>query len=68
MDANGNPIEFFIGDGTTHDVKVAPDLINCLNFSEKKLKLQKQTPIFQRNVILNPVITISIGIYIRSDI
>lgn len=37
VDANGNPIEFIIGDGTTHDVKVAPDLIDCLNLEETKI-------------------------------
>ena len=29
VDANGNPIEFIIVDGTTHDVKVAPALIDA---------------------------------------
>ena len=37
MNANGNPIEFIIGDGTTHDVKVAPDLIDCLDFKETEI-------------------------------
>lgn len=27
IDADGNPVEFIISDGTTHDVKVAPDLV-----------------------------------------
>ena len=27
VDANGNPVEFIIGDGTTHDVKVELHLI-----------------------------------------
>lgn len=35
VDTNGNPIEFIIRDGTTHDVKVAPDLIDCLDLKEK---------------------------------
>ncbi len=26
VDARGNPITFLLSDGTTHDVKVAPDL------------------------------------------
>ena len=37
VDANGNPIEFIIGDGTTHDVKIAPDLIDCLDFKETEI-------------------------------
>ena len=37
VDANGNPIEFIIGDGTTHDVKVAPDLIDALDLKETKV-------------------------------
>ena len=37
VDANGNPIEFIIGDGTTHDVKVAPDLIDGLDLKETKI-------------------------------
>lgn len=82
MDANGNPIEFIIGDGTTHDVKVAPDLIDCLDFkqkyyvqlkamiqnhSEKKSRILKLKRIFLRNLILNPVMNIWIGIYIKLD-
>jgi hypothetical protein len=27
VDSHGNPIDFMITDGTTHDIKVAPDLI-----------------------------------------
>lgn len=26
-----------VGDGTTHDVKVAPDLIDCLNLEETEI-------------------------------
>ncbi|MFC6052871.1 transposase [Acinetobacter sp. Ac_877] len=37
VDANGNPIEFIIGDGTTHDVKVAPRLIDCLDLAETEI-------------------------------
>ena len=37
MDANGNPIEFIIGDGTTHDVKVTPDLIDALDLNETRI-------------------------------
>ena len=31
VDANGNPIQFIIGDVTTHEVKVFPDLIDLLD-------------------------------------
>ena len=34
VDANENPIEFIIGDGTTHDVKVAPRLIDLIGAVE----------------------------------
>lgn len=34
VDANGNPIEFIISDGTTNDVKVAPDLIKLLSLKD----------------------------------
>ena len=34
VDANGNPIEFIITDGTTHDVKVAPELISQLDLKD----------------------------------
>jgi len=33
VDSNGNPIEFIITDGTTHDVKFAPDLISKLDLA-----------------------------------
>jgi hypothetical protein len=32
--SNGNPIDFIITDGTTHDVKVTPDLISKLDLNE----------------------------------
>lgn len=34
VDASDNPIQFIIGNGTTHDVKVAPDLINSMDLEE----------------------------------
>ena len=37
VDAHGNPIDFIITDGTTHDVKVAPDLITKLNLHETEI-------------------------------
>ena len=37
MDANGNPIEIIISDGTTHDVKIAPKLIKTLDLSETEV-------------------------------
>lgn len=33
VDANGNPIEVIISDGTTHDIKVAPDLVLKLDLN-----------------------------------
>ena len=33
VDAHGNPITFILSDGTTHDVKIAPDLIDQINLS-----------------------------------
>jgi len=33
VDAHGNPITFILSDGTTHDVKVAPDLVDKVNLS-----------------------------------
>ncbi|APR72096.1 MULTISPECIES: IS5 family transposase [Acinetobacter] len=37
VDANGNPVDFMITDGTRHDVKVAPDLISTLDLKEIKV-------------------------------
>ena len=37
VDAHGNPIDFMITDGTTHDVKVAPYLISTLDLKETKV-------------------------------
>ena len=34
VDSNGNPIEFIISDGTTHDMKIAPTLVQQLDLSE----------------------------------
>ena len=34
VDAHGNPITFIITDGTTHDVKVAPDLVGGIDLSD----------------------------------
>jgi transposase len=36
VDAHGNPIEIIITNGTTHDVKVAPDLVSKLDLEETK--------------------------------
>ena len=33
VDAHGNPIPFIFSDGTTHDVKVAPDLVDKMYLS-----------------------------------
>ena len=37
VDAHGNPITFILSDGTTHDVKVAPDLIDKMDLSDTDL-------------------------------
>lgn len=34
VDAHGNPISFIVSDGTTHDVKVAPDLVDNIDLSD----------------------------------
>ena len=31
VDAHGNPIEFIVGDGVTHDIKIAPALLELLD-------------------------------------
>jgi len=33
----GNPIEFIISDGTTHDVKIAPDLVTLLDLEQTEI-------------------------------
>ena len=37
IDSNGNPIEFIISDGTTHDIKIAPDLVSKLDLTESEI-------------------------------
>ena len=37
VDANGSPVEFIISDGTTHDVKVAPTLVEKLDLNETEI-------------------------------
>jgi len=37
VDANGNPIKFIVGDGTTHDVKIAPELIESLDLESTEI-------------------------------
>ncbi len=34
VDAHGNPVKFIITDGTTHDVKVAPELVSQLKLEQ----------------------------------
>lgn len=34
VDSNGNPIQFLIHDGTTHDVKVAPALVDKIDLTD----------------------------------
>lgn len=37
VDAHGNPLEFLITDGVTHDIKVAPKLVSLLDLTETDL-------------------------------
>uniref|UniRef100_UPI0011781F63 transposase n=3 Tax=Acinetobacter TaxID=469 RepID=UPI0011781F63 len=37
VDADGNPIEIIISDGTIHDVKIAPKMIEKLDLSETEV-------------------------------
>lgn len=76
-------MQFLIDEGTTHDVKIAPTLIDTIDFKEtnvvcavqgydtKALRKQreKQQPRqkFQINPIYYRTILIWIGIYIKSD-
>jgi len=32
--SNGNPIQFLVHDGTTHDVKVAPALVDKIDLTD----------------------------------
>ena len=34
VDAHGNPIEFIVGDGVTHDIKIAPALLRLLDLKD----------------------------------
>ena len=34
LDSNGNSIQFLIHDGTTHDMKVAPALVNEIDLTD----------------------------------
>lgn len=37
VDSNGNPIEFIISDGTSHDIKIAPDLVSKLDLNKSEI-------------------------------
>lgn len=37
VDAHGNPIEFIVGDGTTHDIKIAPALLALLDLKDTEV-------------------------------
>ncbi len=81
VDSYGNPIEIMITNGTTHDVKVAPELVEkldleklrsyvqirvmILNHYESKSEQQILKLIFHGSQILSPTIIIWIGIYIK---
>ncbi|MBP2280330.1 transposase [Psychrobacter sp. PL19] len=34
VDAHGDPITFILSDGTTHDVKISPELVDKINLSD----------------------------------
>ena len=34
VDAHGNPVEFIVGDGVTHDIKIAPALLGLLDLKD----------------------------------
>ncbi|AOA58427.1 IS5 family transposase [Acinetobacter larvae] len=36
-DSNGNPIDFIISDGTSHDIKIAPALVSKLDLTESEI-------------------------------
>lgn len=37
IDSDGNPIEFIISDGTSHDIKIAPDLVSKLDLTDSEI-------------------------------
>lgn len=37
VDSHGNPVQFLIEDGKTHDVKVAPQLVNSIDLHETEI-------------------------------
>ena len=37
VDAHRNPIEFIVGDGVTHDIKIAPALLKLLDLKDTGL-------------------------------
>ena len=37
IDSDGNPIEFIISDGTSHDIKIAPALLSKLDLTESEI-------------------------------
>lgn len=37
VDAHGNPIEFIVGDGLTHEIKIAPALLELLDLKDTEL-------------------------------
>lgn len=81
VDAHDNPITLILSDGTTHDIKVAPDLIDKVNLSATEalcadkeydsdalrahIKQAGCCDIFLVNKTLSPLITIRTGTYTR---
>lgn len=37
MDAHGNPVDFLISDGVTHDSKIAPNLLSLLDLTKTEV-------------------------------
>ena len=84
VDAHGNPITFIITDGTTHDIKMAKDLVdkvdltNVVMLSADKgydsqdfrayVEEKKRMQTFHKNQIVSNPMTPWIGIYISFGI
>lgn len=84
VDAHGNPITFIITDGTTHDIKMAKDLVdkvdltNVVMLSADKgydsqdfrayVEEKKRMQTFHENQIVSNPMTIWTGIYISFGI
>ena len=84
VDAHGNPITFIITDGTTHDIKMAKDLVDKVDLSNAVMlnadkgydsqdfrayaEEKKRMQTFHENQIVSNPMTIWTGIYTSFDI